>query len=220
MEVVKALTILSKIRGQLRPIRFEPYSFDEFTICPSVAMIPTEYRLETLRSWRKFQRKELGWKTVLEDIWRLACMDGVDKGRNACLFRIPAIKHKFESLVPYLETLETYLVKLLEGIDVDDIYLNPNVVVDAFAPIEGDVFLGNTLLRIVGEKKVDMYTWVETCLQAYLFHQGHHIQTIQLFHPYNGILYSLDVREKSYKDLFDTLVMFYTKKMQGNEDAL
>ncbi len=219
MEVVKALTILSKIRGQLRPIRFEPYRFDEFTICPSVSMIPTEYRLETLRSWRKFQRKELGWKVILEDIWRLSCMDGVDKGRNACLFRIPAIKHKFEMLIPYLETLETYLVKLLEGIDVDEIYLNPNIVVDEFAPIEGDVFLGNTLLRIVGEKKVDMYTWVETCLQAYLFHQGHAIQTIQLFHPYNGILYSLDVCEKSYKDLFDTLVVFYKKKIQGEYDA-
>ena len=121
-------------------------------------------------------------------------------------------------LIPYLETLETYLVKLVEGIDCDDIYLNPNVAVDNFAPIEGDVFLGNTLLRIVSEKKVDMYTWVETCLQAYLFHQGHAIQTIQLFHPYNGVLYSLDVAEKSYKDLFETLVVFYKKKIQGEYD--
>ena len=219
MEVVKALTILSKIRGQLRPIRFEPYSFDEFTICPSVSMIPTEYRLETLRSWRKFQNKTLGWKVVLEDIWRLSCMDGVDKGRNACLFRIPAIKHKFSMMMPYLETLETYIVKLLDGIENEEIYLNPTIVLDEFAPIESDVLLGNVLLRIVGEKKVDMYTWVETCLQAYLFHSDHKIDVIQLFHPYNGLLYSLEIREKSYKELFDTLVLFYEKKMVGEYDA-
>ena len=82
---MNATSILAKIRGQLRPLRFDEWSLDEFEIGPSRVVVPTEYRSAVLRSWRKFVHTETVWQDCLIDIWRLSALYQVADGRNASL---------------------------------------------------------------------------------------------------------------------------------------
>jgi hypothetical protein len=96
-ELVEATNILAKLRGQLRCLRFEKYSMDEFKIGPTHCVVPTEYRLDCLRSWRNFTNTKLSWRQCLTDIWRLACLDQVREGRHAGLYRTNMMKESDSS---------------------------------------------------------------------------------------------------------------------------
>jgi hypothetical protein len=193
-DIVSATSILAKLRGQMRPLRFEDYELDEFTIGPTRCTVPAEYRVDVLRSWRCFVRKDIGWRQILIDIWRLACLEQVAEGRTAGLFRVGAMPDYLETCVPFLEKLETLLKKLLEEYSTD-ILINPEVVPDSLTPVSCDILVGKTLIRITGEKRPDMYTWTEAWLTAYLFVSCgfcRPIERIQMLHPFHGKLWSFN----------------------------
>jgi hypothetical protein len=187
-EIVEATSILAKLRGQLRPLRFEPYSLDEFTIGPARCVVPTEYRVDILRAWRTFVKPSVGWRDCLLDIWRLACLEQVAEGRNAGLFRVGTMVDHIQSCLPFLEQLEQTLREMLEEADFEEITMNPEVAPDGLTPLGSDILIGRRLLRVCGEKKPDMYMWTETWLTAYLFVACGFcppMDSIQIFHPFH-----------------------------------
>jgi hypothetical protein len=215
-QIVNATSILAKLRGQLRPLRFEKYSLDEFTIGPTRCVVPTEYRVEVLRSWRRLVRKDLGWRDILVDIWRLACLEQVAEGRHAGLFRVGAMIDCLQECLPFLERLESTLQTFLEEEETDDITINPEVVPEGLTPTGCDILIGRRLIRICGERKPDMYMWAETWLTAYLFVACglcRPITRIQMLHPFYGHLWSHEpVNLLRAKALYDHLLSLWESK--------
>lgn len=116
-EIVRATSIVAKIRGQLRCIRFDAYSLDEFRMAPSRYVVPTEWRADVLRSWRRVVNSAVPWKECLVDIWKLGAMGLVTEGRNAALYRATAMATKLadDDLHSYLECLEMRLSEWLSS---------------------------------------------------------------------------------------------------------
>jgi hypothetical protein len=193
-DLIQATSILAKLRGQIRPLRFEDYSLDEFTIGPTQSVVPTEYRVDVLRSWRRFVQQGLGWRDCLLDIWRLACLDQVADGRVAGLFRAGGMVDNIQLCVPFFEKLETMIQKLLNQEPSSEIGVNPEVLPEGLAPVRADLILGSTLVRVCGERRPDMYAWTEAWLTAHIFVACGFclpITRIQMIHPFSGRVWSV-----------------------------
>jgi len=216
-ELVDATTLMAKLRGQIRCLRFEKYSIDEFKIGPIQCVVPSEHRLECLRSWRKFVDTKLSWRECLLDIWRLSCLEQVSEGRNAGLYRTNTMKDLIETCVPFLESLERSFVDVFDS--SCDLSINPTLHLDQITPVCMDFLCGSTLLRICGEKKPDYYMWVESWIMAYLCFasMNHTIEKIQILHPFYGILWEFKKIELvKAKQLYETLLKFWEIKSRTN----
>jgi AAA domain/UvrD-like helicase C-terminal domain len=121
MDLIRATSIVAKIRGQLRPLRFDTYSLREFRMGPSRYVVPTEWRADVLRSWRRLTDPEISWKECLVDMWKMGAMSLVAEGRNAALYRAQLMSSKLadDELQEYLECLDLRLTEWLSShIDV------------------------------------------------------------------------------------------------------
>jgi len=107
-EIVKATTLLAKLRGQLRPLRFENYDLNDFHIGSARYMVPTEWRAGALQSWRRVGDRRLTWRDVIIDLWRLGGLSLCAEGRNAALFRVIEMSQYLlgEQLQEFLEDLD------------------------------------------------------------------------------------------------------------------
>lgn len=212
-ELVEATNILAKLRGQLRCLRFETYSMDEFKIGPTHCVVPTEYRLDCLRSWRRFTNRTVSWRSCLIDTWRLACLDQVREGRHAGLYRASMMHDYLQTCVPYLESLERILMK---AFDITcDLTLNPEIHIDAITPVSIDFLCGSSIVRMCGEKKPDFYMWVESWLMAYLCFasMNHMVENIQMIHPLHGIIWEFHCNDLiGAKNLYEILLKIWSTK--------
>lgn len=110
-DLIRATSIIAKIRGQLRPLRFDAYSLREFRIAPARYVVPTEWRADVLRSWRKVVNPHLNWRDCLVDIWKVGALSLVAEGRNAALYRSTSMFANLED-----EELHEYLYCLEEAL--------------------------------------------------------------------------------------------------------
>lgn len=215
-DIVDATSILAKLRGQIRPLRFETYSIDEFKVGPAHCVVPTEYRVDVLRAWRRFVNKEVGWRDCLMETWRLACLEQVAEGRHAGLYRAGGMSENLEYCVPFLERLEQVLRDILGEEEVDEVIMNPEVNPDGVLPVGSDILIGRRLLRISGEKRPDMYMWTESWLSAYLFVACGYcrpIEQIQILHPFHGCLWSYKNPDlMRAKGLYERLIKVWDEK--------
>ena len=218
-ELIEATSILAKLRGQIRPLRFESYSMDEFKIGPARCTVPTEYRVDVLRSWRRFVQSEIGWRDCLLDTWRLACLEQVAEGRHAGLFRAATMADYLPTLVPFLEQLEMMLQEVVQTEDGsmdEEVTVNPEVLPEGLSPTGTDFLIGRRLIRVCGEKKPDMRMWSETWLTAYLFTACglcRPIERIQILHPFHGIIWTFQPIElQRAKGLYSRLVDCWKQK--------
>ena len=88
---------------------------------PSRYVVPTEWRADVLRSWRRITNSELSWKECLVDMWKMGAMSLVAEGRNAALYRAQLMSSKLadDELQEYLECLDIRLTEWLSShIDV------------------------------------------------------------------------------------------------------
>jgi hypothetical protein len=114
-DLIRATSIVAKIRGQLRPLRFESYQLREFRMAPSRYVVPTEWRADALRSWRRICDKSVSWKECLVDMWKMGAMALVAEGRNAAMYRATLMSTKLgdDELNEYLECLDLRLSEWL-----------------------------------------------------------------------------------------------------------
>jgi len=212
-ETIEATKLLSKIRSQIHCLRNEDYSLDEFSMSTTQRTVPTEYRLDCLRSWKRCVNKELPWRECLLDIWRVGCLDQASGGRNAGLYRASTMKDKIETCVPFLETLER---SLISNFDINsDLTLNPEFYTDDIRPVTTDFISDKKLVRICGEKKPDYAMWVEAWLMAYLclITTNQTIERIQIIHPFYGLLWDFHgIDLVKAKGLYEVLLKMWKGK--------
>lgn len=152
-EILAATSLMAKIRGQLRPLRFEQYDLNEFTIGPSRYAVPTEMRGEILRSWRRVADTKEKSADILLDIWRISTLQLVSEGRNAPLYRVGRMKDNLADaeLLHFLESLETYMETWIQTFDESQVGIE--IESDYFQPESVDIFAQGTFWKIAGEEK-------------------------------------------------------------------
>jgi hypothetical protein len=103
LEISHASIILAKIRSQLRPLRHKGFDLTEFSIGWVRNAVPTELRPDVLESWHAFMNPMKRSSEILSDVWRIAALSSVIKGRN-----IPLYQHRMASthLVEQREIVE------------------------------------------------------------------------------------------------------------------
>jgi hypothetical protein len=94
-DLSKAVMIIAKIRGQLRPLRHAGFDLNEFSFGLVRNSVPTELRPEVLSSWHNLLNKKMATHDILEDIWRIASIKSVIEGRNIPLYQLSSIKIYF-----------------------------------------------------------------------------------------------------------------------------
>jgi hypothetical protein len=90
-DVTKALMIIAKIRGQLRPLRHHGFDLNEFKFGLVRNSVPTELRPEVLGSWHKLLDKKNKTHEILGDIWRIASIKSIIEGRNIPLYQYSTV---------------------------------------------------------------------------------------------------------------------------------
>ena len=107
-EMSHALVIISKVRGQLRPLRHAGYDLNEFTFGVVRNSVPTELRPEVLASWHNFIDPQKKTHDILGDIWRMAAIPSIIQGRNIPLYQ-------YTTVYNYLITAEhKALIQIIE----------------------------------------------------------------------------------------------------------
>jgi hypothetical protein len=106
-----ALVILSKVRGQLRPMRYVGYDLDHFTFGVVRNSVPTELRPDLLAAWKRYMDPALSTRDLAGDLWRMAALDQVVEGRNIPLYQYREALRDLESpaTLQILQTLEAAL---------------------------------------------------------------------------------------------------------------
>jgi hypothetical protein len=188
-EILKATSLVAKIRGQLRPLRFEDYNFQEFVIAPARFVVPTELRGEVLRSWRRITDLSLPNSQILEDLWKLSALQLVAEGRNAPLYRVGQFKDHFQDpeLIEYLTLLEVTLGDWVSSTADNDVGLE--VMIDGTQPETVDIVSQGVFWRIAGEEK-ERYNSLKLLQLAitagYAQLQGISVHSIGMIYPLEG----------------------------------
>ena len=104
-EMSHALVIISKIRGQLRPLRHHGFDLDEFTFGVVRNSVPTELRPEVLGSWHSLLDPTKKTHDILGDLWRIAAIKSIIEGRNIPLYQYNQVI-QYLAATPTLQYLE------------------------------------------------------------------------------------------------------------------
>ena len=188
-QILAATSLVAKIRGQLRPLRFETYDLNEFTIAPCRFSVPTELRGEILRSWRQVTDLDIMNSTILPHIWRISTLQLVAEGRNAPLYRVHSMSNYLEDteLVEYLTTLEASLEKWMEtsedwqvGLEIQSDWVQPETI---------DLVAGGVFWKISGEEKerISSVKLLHLAMTAgFAQKQGVAVHSIGMMYPLEG----------------------------------
>jgi hypothetical protein len=188
-QILSATSLVAKIRGQLRPLRFEQYDLNEFTIAPCRFSVPTELRGEILRSWRQVVDMNNTNITILPHLWRISTLQLVAEGRNAPLYRVHTMNTYLEDLElqEYLTTLETSLEKWIDN--ADDWQVGLEIQSEWAQPETVDLFAGGTFWKIAGEDKErisSMKLLLLALTAGFAQKQGIYVHSIGMIYPLEG----------------------------------
>jgi hypothetical protein len=98
-QLVQAVVILAKIRGQLRPLRHGGFDLNEFCFANVRNSVPTELRPFLLRSWHAITNQTNRTSDLLGDLWYMASLKSVAEGRNIPLYQ-------YHEVMPFLSQPE------------------------------------------------------------------------------------------------------------------
>jgi hypothetical protein len=188
-QILAATSLVAKIRGQLRPLRFEQYDLNEFTIAPCRFSVPTELRGEILRSWRHVTQLNIPSLTILPHLWRLSTLQQVAEGRNAPLYRVNTMSQNLNDaeLEEYLQTLEGCLEAWMVG--VEDWQVGLEVQSEWAQPETIDMVGGGVFWRLGGEEKerISSMKLLHLAITAgFAQTQGIQVHSIGMMYPLEG----------------------------------
>ena len=189
-DILAATSLIGKIRGQLRPLRFEQYDLNEFTIAPCRFSVPTELRGEILRSWRQVSNMETQNNTILSDIWRVSTLQLVSEGRNAPLYRVNTMGAFLDDveLEEYLQTLESSLKQWMLKQD-NDWQVGVEIHSDWTQPETIDMVSSGVFWRLAGDDKerISSMKLLHLAIVAgFAQKQGIHVHSIGMIYPLEG----------------------------------
>lgn len=188
-QILAATSLVAKIRGQLRPLRFETYDLNEFTIAPCRFSVPTELRGEILRSWRQVTNLQRRSLDILPELWKISTLQQVAEGRNAPLYRVNTMSQHLEDgeLQEYLQTLEASLETWM--LSADDWQVGVEVQSEWAQPETVDMVGGGVFWRLGGEEK-ERISSLKLLLLAitagFAQKQGIRVHSIGMMYPLEG----------------------------------
>jgi len=108
-DMSRAVVILAKIRGQLRPLRHAGFDLNEFAFGMVRNSVPTELRPDVLASWHRIQDSKQKTHEILGDLWKIATIRSVMEGRNIPLYQSSTVaphlqEAEQQSIVQAIET--------------------------------------------------------------------------------------------------------------------
>ena len=188
-EILAATSLVAKIRGQLRPLRFTTYDLNEFTIAPCRFSVPTELRGEILQSWRQVSNLNVSSMDILTDIWRISTLSLVGDGRNAPLYRVNTMSAYLEDmeLREYLQTVETSLEKWMG--DLEDWQVGLEIQSEYAQPEAIDLFAGGVFWKLAGDEKErisSMKLLLLALAAGFAQKQGIRVHSIGMLYPLEG----------------------------------
>jgi len=187
-DIVKATTLLAKLRGQLRPLRFLEYDLNEFRIGSARYIVPTEWRAETLRSWRRVCRRDLDWHEVIVDLWRLGALTLCAEGRNAALYRVIEMSQHLlkPEITEFLEHLEYSFGAWLAEQD-GEIQFGMELAQQELFADQLDIVSNGVFWRICVEGKMDALQILELAVRGSLARaEGIPLRAVGWIHPLDG----------------------------------
>ena len=202
-DIVTVTTILAKLRGQLRPLRFNEYELDEFRVGSCRYIVPTEWRGEVLKSWRRVANRSIPWKDCLTDIWRLGALALCAEGRNAALYRVIDLSKNIESgeTIEFLEMLERTLCPWISSLEGELRFGIELVNTDIYTE-QIDILQGQTIWRICLEEREDALRIFELAVRATLARQEEiPIQRIGWIVPMEGVIAHIDLPESWHSNV-------------------
>jgi hypothetical protein len=188
-QILAATSLVAKVRGQLRPLRFDEYDLNEFTIAPARFVVPTELRGEILRSWRAISDFSKPNLACLQDIWKISTLQMVAEGRNAPLYRVSKLKESFDDpeFLEFLETVETYVDAWISSAAFCEVGLE--VALDCAQPETVDIVSDGVFWRIASEEK-ERYNSLRllslAIVAAYAQRQDIAVHSIGMIYPLEG----------------------------------
>jgi len=191
-DIVNATTILGKLRGQLRPLRFHEYTIEEFNIGPSRFVVPIQWRGEVLESWRKLVNPNITWKDCLVDIWRIGALSLVAEGRNVAMYRAARLKQHLDDseFHTFLESVES----------CTSIWVTNNNIIGTSITIENQDSIQESFdfrteksLYNVGSLRFDSNEMLRLAIGSTFFEES--ISSIGCYIPLDGKLFTLQLPE-------------------------
>ena len=191
LDLIRATSIVAKIRGQLRPLRFDKYNLREFRMGSSRYVVPTEWRADVLRSWRRITDADRSWKECLVDMWKLGAMSLVSEGRNAALYRAQLMSSKLaeDELQEYLECLELRLTEWLSTQEV--VGLSEQFAFEDYHEII-DLHTEGTFWKITD--KIETQDLVYLAMVAWF--SGLSAKSVGVFIPLEGKFYTISLPDR------------------------
>lgn len=206
-DIVKATTLLAKLRGQLRPLRFVEYDLNEFRIGSARYIVPTEWRAETLKSWRRVCSRDLDWHDVIVDLWRLGALTLCAEGRNAALYRVIEMSQQLlkPEIIDFLEQLE-YSVGPWLAEQGGDIQFGLELANQELFTDQLDIVSNGVFWRICVEGKMDALQILELAVRGSLARiDGIPLRAVGWIHPIDGSVVRLGLNEDWDQDVQEIL---------------
>lgn len=207
-DIVNATTILGKIRGQLRPLRFHDFSIKEFTLGPSRFLVPIQWRGEVLESWRKLVNLKIHWSQCLVDIWRIGALSLVAEGRNVAMYRAPRIKQYLEDseFQHFLQCVERYTSEWFESKHLNGV----SVLVKQEDGLEEYFdFRTKSTLYSIGGARFDSAELLSLAIGSTFCEES--IDSVGIFIPLDGKIFTLKLPE-NMKELANTILSIALSK--------
>jgi len=187
-DIVNACSIMGKIRGQLRPLRFHKYNIKEFTIGPSRFVVPIQWRGDILDNWRRIIDSSISWKNCLFDIWRIGALGMVAEGRNVAMYRATQSKNFLddEELIKFLECVEEYTSMWFSGKNIigTSVYVENQDNIQEMFDIKTDSSIYN-----IGKIHFESSDLLRLAIGSSFIDES--IESVGIFIPLDGKLFTL-----------------------------
>ena len=196
-DLIKATTLLAKLRGQLRPLRFQTYDLNDFRIGSARYVVPTESRADALKSWKRVSDPNLSWRELLSDLWRLGALGLCAEGRNVALYRVIEMTEFLNQgeVSEFLESLETalapWMIRHARDIQFGVELANQDVFTETL-----DIVSGGTFWKLCVDQKMDALGILELAVRGSLARsEGVTIEKVGWIQPLDGTIVSLEIDE-------------------------
>lgn len=164
-EMIAVMQILHKIRSVIYNLRHVPSELNEFLLGPAKGSPPMIMRNDLITSWRRVTNRDLTNKTVVFDLYRLACVHSSRMGRNAPLYKTPEMGD-LSGCMPFLEDITTHILQEIKVTNTSEIQARVNLA-DPLLDLncEIDLIVGDTVIVFLdGESKAEIQRldrWIE-----------------------------------------------------------
>jgi hypothetical protein len=203
-EMVHAVMILAKVRGQLRPLRHGGFDLDEFRFANVRNSVPTELRPFVLHSWHSVIDPLKRSTSILPDLWRMASLSSVIEGRNIPLYQ-------YQEVSPFMVQTEMQILTLaieravhswMETLPNPSLCIHYEVPTFELPPLHFDILTDTTIYKLYFDATQEPTAdeKIMLLLKIYLYTlEFPGITSMGFVNMANGTVYMYDLTEEVFE---------------------